>query len=231
MYNPTDKGISLKLYNIHLYYDHTVYSFLLYTFLWPEDGPQWPKHVVVSIINRIQDSCVVTCPTPFLIAYSTTGMLHPKKTDRAHEMKLGYWLIFQYCRPEIKTEDGIYQTERGHISLSVTRELCCFTKWKLIKLSGQQFYLTAASGSPSGSDSQSLLWQTLVTAPLPPKAYVHNTLIGNPHVSNSYFRPNALCWSWSCAVCLPTQHAYAFTYFSQKKREIHIYIFIKYDKR
>ena len=79
------------------------------------------------------------------------------KTDGVHEMKLECCLIFQYCRPEIKTEDEIYQTERGHISLFVTRELCWFTKWKLIKLSNQQFYLTAASGSPSGSDSQSLL--------------------------------------------------------------------------
>jgi len=52
---------------MYLYYDHTLYSFPLYTFLWPEDGPQWPKHVV-SIINRIQDSCVLTYPTHSLIA-------------------------------------------------------------------------------------------------------------------------------------------------------------------
>ena len=50
---------------MHLYYNHTLYSFPLYTFLWPEDGPQWPKHVV-SIINRTQDSCVLTYPTPSL---------------------------------------------------------------------------------------------------------------------------------------------------------------------
>ena len=49
---------------MHLYYDHTMYSFPLYTFLWPEDGPQWPKHVVVGLINRIQDSCFLTYPTP-----------------------------------------------------------------------------------------------------------------------------------------------------------------------
>ena len=52
---------------MHLFYDHTLYSFPLYTFLWPEDGPQWPKHVVVSTINRIQDSCVVTYRTPSLM--------------------------------------------------------------------------------------------------------------------------------------------------------------------
>jgi hypothetical protein len=52
-----------RVYNMHLYYDHTLYSFLLYTFLWPEDVPQWPKHVAVSITNRIQDSCVLTYPT------------------------------------------------------------------------------------------------------------------------------------------------------------------------
>jgi len=42
------------------------------------DGPQWPKHVV-SIINRIQDSCVLTYPTPSLFTYNTTGMLQLKK--------------------------------------------------------------------------------------------------------------------------------------------------------
>jgi len=31
--------------------DLTLYSFPHYTFLCPEDGPQWPKYVVVSIIN------------------------------------------------------------------------------------------------------------------------------------------------------------------------------------
>ena len=68
MYNPTDNEISLKVYNMHLYYDHTLYSFPLYTFLLPEDGPQWPKHVV-SLINRIQDSCVLTYPTHSLREY------------------------------------------------------------------------------------------------------------------------------------------------------------------
>jgi len=76
MYNTTDNEISLKVQNMHLYYDHTLYSFPLYTFLWPEDGPQWPKYVVVGIINRIQDSCVLMYPTPSLIAYNTTGMMH-----------------------------------------------------------------------------------------------------------------------------------------------------------
>ena len=40
-----------------------------YTFLWPEDGPHWPKHVVVSTINKIQDSCVLTYRTPSLNNY------------------------------------------------------------------------------------------------------------------------------------------------------------------
>jgi len=48
---------------MHLYYDHTLYSFPLCTFLLPEDGLQRPKHVVVSTINKIQDSCVVTYRT------------------------------------------------------------------------------------------------------------------------------------------------------------------------
>ena len=34
--------------------------------LWPEDSQQWPKHVVVNIINRIQDSYVLTYNTPSL---------------------------------------------------------------------------------------------------------------------------------------------------------------------
>jgi len=52
-------GAYFKLYcTIYtIYYDHTLYSFPLYKFLWPEDDPQWPKHVVVGIINRIQYSC------------------------------------------------------------------------------------------------------------------------------------------------------------------------------
>ena len=138
-------------------------------------------------------------------------------------MKLDYWLTIQYCRPEIKTEDEIYQTERGHNSLFVTRELCWFTKWKLIKLSGQQFYLIAASGSPSGSDSQSLLWQTLVTAPLPSKANVHNTLIDNPHVSNSYLRPSALCWSWTVRSLLTdTISLYVHIVFTKEKINLHL---------
>jgi len=58
---------------MHLYYDHTLDSFPLYTFLWPEYGPQWPKHVVVSIINKIQDSCVLTYPPPQLTVESFSG--------------------------------------------------------------------------------------------------------------------------------------------------------------
>ena len=54
---------------MHLYYDHTVYRFPLYIFLWPEDGPQWPKHV--SLIIRIQDSCILTYPTTSLITFRT----------------------------------------------------------------------------------------------------------------------------------------------------------------
>jgi len=50
-----------------VYYDHTLHSFPHYILLWPEDGPQWPKHVV-NIINRIQDSCVLTYPTLSLIS-------------------------------------------------------------------------------------------------------------------------------------------------------------------
>jgi len=75
MYNPTDNEILLQVHNMHLYYNHTVYSFPPYTFLWSEEGPQWPKHVVISIINRIQESCVLTYPTLSLIAKNTTGMM------------------------------------------------------------------------------------------------------------------------------------------------------------
>jgi len=37
----------------------------------PEDG-LWPKHVVVSIINRIHKQLCFDVPHPFLIAYNTT---------------------------------------------------------------------------------------------------------------------------------------------------------------
>jgi len=60
------------LYTLHAFQVTKMYieenDFPLYIFLWPEDGPQWPKHVVVSIIIRIQDSCVLTYRTPSLIA-------------------------------------------------------------------------------------------------------------------------------------------------------------------
>jgi len=54
-----------------------LYIFPVYTFSWPYDGPQCPKHVVI-IVNKIQDSCVLTYPTPSLITYNTTGMMHLK---------------------------------------------------------------------------------------------------------------------------------------------------------
>ena len=44
--------------------DHTLNCFPHYIILWPEDGPQWPKHVVVSIINRIQIQLCFDVPTP-----------------------------------------------------------------------------------------------------------------------------------------------------------------------
>ena len=90
----TNNEISLKVSNMHLYYDHTVYSFPLYTFLRPEDCPQWPKHVI-SIINRIQDSCVLTYPTPSLIAYNTKWMTHLKVCiTYCHTLMCGCWFWY-----------------------------------------------------------------------------------------------------------------------------------------
>jgi len=43
--------------------DLTLYSFPLYTFLCPEDGPQWPKHVV-SLIKQIQRQLCFDVTTP-----------------------------------------------------------------------------------------------------------------------------------------------------------------------
>jgi len=68
---------------MHLYYDHTEYSFPLYIFLWPEDGPQWPKHDVVSIINRIQGSCVLTYPTPTLNVFDMEYIKFRHQAQRA----------------------------------------------------------------------------------------------------------------------------------------------------
>ena len=53
--------------------------------LWPEDGPQWPKHVVVSIINRIQDRCILTYPTPSLTdMIAHCAVITPIKTKQSH---------------------------------------------------------------------------------------------------------------------------------------------------
>ena len=43
-----------------------------YTFSWPEDGPQWPKHVV-SLIKQIQRQLCFDVPTPFLICTKHKG--------------------------------------------------------------------------------------------------------------------------------------------------------------
>ena len=40
-----------------------LYSFPHYIFLWPEVGPQWPKHVV-SLIKQIQRQLCFDVPTP-----------------------------------------------------------------------------------------------------------------------------------------------------------------------
>ena len=40
-----------------------LYSFPHYIFLWPEDGPQWAKHVV-SLIKTYKGSCVLTYVPP-----------------------------------------------------------------------------------------------------------------------------------------------------------------------
>jgi len=45
----------------------TIHCILLLSihFLWPEDGPEWSKHVVVSIINRIQRQLCFDVPNPY----------------------------------------------------------------------------------------------------------------------------------------------------------------------
>jgi len=98
MHNPTDNHISLTVHNMHLYYDNTLYSFPLHTFLWPEDGPRWPKHVV-SIINRIQDSCVLTYPTPSLTT-STSCSPNSFFPRQVHQIKFSvYFSSLRSWRP------------------------------------------------------------------------------------------------------------------------------------
>jgi len=53
--------------------DHTLYSFPHYKFLWPEDGPQWPKHVVASIKNSIQRKLCFDVPTPSYLHKTQRG--------------------------------------------------------------------------------------------------------------------------------------------------------------
>jgi len=43
-----------------------------YIFLWPEDGPQWPKHIV-SLINRIQRQLCFDVPLSLLICVKHNG--------------------------------------------------------------------------------------------------------------------------------------------------------------
>jgi len=42
------------------------------------------RNVVISIINRTQDSWGLTYPTPSLIAYNTTAMMHLKTSLDCH---------------------------------------------------------------------------------------------------------------------------------------------------
>ena len=86
---------------------------------WPEDGPQWPKHVVVSTINRIQDSCVVTYRTPSLIAYNTTGMIHLQIT----KFSFSKWYRKKKNRKAVSSNRGTF-----HVQLSRSETNTCHIK-------------------------------------------------------------------------------------------------------
>ena len=58
-----------------------------YIFLWPEDGPQWPKHVA-SLMKQIQRELCFDVPTPVLICKkhnvddASTDLVHHSITPR-----------------------------------------------------------------------------------------------------------------------------------------------------
>ena len=109
---PTTRSL-WKFKNMHLYYDHTPYSFPLYKVLWPEDDPQLPKHVVVSIINRIQRQLCfdVPHPLPLLIAKNTTAMMRLKMALNIPRHPiilrscLKYWSLIIHPLPTQYTRD------------------------------------------------------------------------------------------------------------------------------
>ena len=74
---------------MHLYYDHTLYSFPLYTFLRELKMAHSGRNMSSShIMNRIQDSCVLTYPHPLsisnmLIWWSTDQALNIHTASRA----------------------------------------------------------------------------------------------------------------------------------------------------
>ena len=112
-----------------------MFSFPLYIFLWPEDGPQWPKHVV-STINKIQDSCVLTYPTPSLIAYNTTGMMDQKllvilKSSNSDQLQARIHVSAGSVRSIHTNICLILRDPRG---FSLSRACCCVVQCSVLPM-------------------------------------------------------------------------------------------------
>jgi len=72
-------------------------------------------------MNKIQYSCVLTYPTPFLIAYNTTGMMHLKiKSGVSHRVLGG-----AFSRRTWAEEAREYKSE----IVKYTYVICCEWMW------------------------------------------------------------------------------------------------------
>jgi len=110
--------ILCTVYNMHLYYDHTLYSFSLYTFLWHEDCPQWPKHVVVSVTNRIQRQLCFDIPHP---------LLNPDDIDDNPVVRIPgcEYRLIRYQKPSLKSTSQYWQYQYPTITRSQPDSAAC----------------------------------------------------------------------------------------------------------
>ena len=72
-----------------------------YIFLWPEYGPQWPKHVV-SLINRTQRQLCFDVHTPSQYIHQLMFLIY-------------FNISIKHCHGEISTQGKIWCYHIGHV--------------------------------------------------------------------------------------------------------------------